>query len=192
MCGASSVGKTTLANDWCSKHKDYHHIQEIARDIMRRKGITREDLLTSLDTEDMTLFFDLQCHIMEEQNQRELATCGEPFISDRGPDPLVYVYERMGQEGLDRLLATPATTECLQRYRESLVVVLCPLPMVTDDGFRMVPKKEEQYQFARDSGKLLNQCNIPYIYMDVTDRWERLAYLERAANAEIPARTGKF
>lgn len=159
---------------------------------MRDQGLTRDDLLASLDTEEKNVFFKLQCDIMDEQNRRELATDGEPFISDRGPDPLVYVYQRMGQEGLDRLLSKPATMECLQRYRESLVVVLCPLPTVSDDGFRMVPKKEEQRQFVRDCCRVLNGYRVPYVLMEVTDRQERLEFLEQVVQGKIPVALGSL
>ena len=141
---------------------------------MRRKRITSEDLLSSLKTKDKTLFFDLQCHIMVEQNRRELATCYKSFISDGGLNPLVYVYRRMGQKGLDRLLSMPVTTDCLQRYRSSLVVVLCPLPAVIGEGSK---KQQEQHQFVRDSFKLLSQCGISHVYMDVTGHQDQLSGL---------------
>ena len=56
LCGASSVGKTTLAMDWCDKHKDFHHIHEVARDVMKQHSITREDMVESLKSEDKQVF----------------------------------------------------------------------------------------------------------------------------------------
>lgn len=91
LSGASSVGKTTVANDWCSKHKHFVHIQEVARDVMNECSMTREDLEASLSTKEKQVFLDLQQAILEEQNKRELAVPkGRPFISDRGPDPLIF------------------------------------------------------------------------------------------------------
>lgn len=46
LCGASSVGKTTRATQWCKEHKQYYHIQEVARDVMRKHNLTLEDMET--------------------------------------------------------------------------------------------------------------------------------------------------
>lgn len=48
LCGASSVGKTTIATQWCAKHKQYYHVQEVARDVMREHNLTREHMEQSL------------------------------------------------------------------------------------------------------------------------------------------------
>ena len=185
LCGASSVGKTTLANDWCLKHKEYQHIQEIARDIMTRDGITRENLETSLKG-DKKVFLDLQHSIIKEQNIREIEFESQPFISDRGPDPLVYVQCYVGQSELDHLSRCEATQACFNRYRRCLVVVLTPLSVSTDDGFRLVQDGKEQELFTNTLTSLLDKYRIPYIYMEETNREKRLECLEKATQGLFP------
>ena len=192
LCGASSVGKTTTANDWLCKHPEYKHIEEVARDVMRKLSITREDMKASLETKDKTLFLQLQCHILEEQNSQELRVEG-PFISDRGPDPLVYAEHYVSEEAAKQLAQNPAAKACLKRYKECLVVVLCPLSEPTDDGFRLMESNLGQVSFTKLLRNLLDRHSVPHIYIDVTDRSERLAILEKAVKkGELPLDTKCF
>ena len=180
LSGASSVGKTTLATDWKERHREYAHISEIARDVMKQHSLTRDDLITSLKTPEKATFLRLQKLIFEEQNRREISLEGKPFISDRGPDPLAYVCLKKSPEAVDELAQTAAASACLDRYRKSLVLVLCPLATQIDDGFRMVPDREEQEQFTRILCEQLQKHRIPYVYVDETDRSKRISVLERA------------
>ncbi len=186
LCGASSVGKTTLANDWIVKHKQYSHISEVARDVMRTHSLTREHLIASLETPTKDIFLKLQQLILEEQNVREVRfeENNKPFISDRGPDPLAYVHIKQSPEAAEKLAQTKSATELLERYRHSLVVILCPLASPTDDGFRMVQDRQEQDEFTRVLRELLEKWGIPYIYLDEQDREKRLRCLERAVESK--------
>lgn len=184
LSGASSVGKTTLAKDWLESHKEFTHITEVARDVMKKHLLTREDLLTSLKTSDKTTFLFLQELIFEEQNLRELSLEEkECFISDRGPDPLAYVYLKQSPEAAEQLAGTASASACLSRYQTSLVFILCPLAAPTDDGFRMVQDIKEQEEFTRVLCELLQKYRVPYIYVDEQDRKERLCALERAVQS---------
>ena len=147
-------------------HSDYAHISEVARDVMRELSLTREDLIASLKTSDKTTFLRLQELIFEEQNRRELSLGSDrSFISDRGPDPLAYVCLKKGPEAANSLATTSAASACLDRYRKSLVVVLCPLATPTDDGFRMVQDGHEQEEFTRVLCEQLQKHRVPYIYI---------------------------
>ena len=183
LSGASSVGKTTLAKNWIERHKEYAHIQEVARDVMRQHSLSRDDIIESLKTTEKTTFLRLQELIFEEQNRQEIALSKSEraFISDRGPDPLAYVSLKKSPEAAELLAQTSAASACLERYRGSLVLVLCPLATVTDDGFRMVQDRQEQEDFNRVLCELLQKHRIPYIPVDETDRAKRLHLLERAA-----------
>ena len=183
LSGASSVGKTTLAKDWVEIHGEYSHIDEVARDVMKRHSLTRDNVIESLKTSEKATFLHLQELIFEEQNRQELALSESkrPYISDRGPDPLAYVCLMKSPEAADILAKTSAASSCLERYRESLVLVLSPLEKVTDDGFRMVPDRREQEDFTRVLREQLQKHRIPYIYVEETDRKKRLHCLERAA-----------
>ena len=180
LSGASSVGKTTLATDWTERHSEYAHISEVARDVMKQHSLKTKDLIESLKTPEKATFLRLQESIFEEQNRREISLEGKPFISDRGPDPLAYVFLKKSAEAADELAKTSAASECLKRYQKSLVLVLCPLATQTDDGFRMVQDREEQEQFTRILREQLQKHGIPYIYVDETDRRKRIAFVERA------------
>ena len=49
ICGASSTGKTTLAEDWLKKHREYAYLEEVARGVMDKNSIMREDVDASLE-----------------------------------------------------------------------------------------------------------------------------------------------
>ena len=104
LCGASSVGKTTLANDWCLRYPRFKHIQEVARCIMEKRHISRRDLEVSLSG-DKKLFLNLQRWIFEEQDKLESCFIqdGHEFISDRGPDPLAFALFHCSNEAADEL-----------------------------------------------------------------------------------------
>ena len=42
------MGKTTLAEDWLKKHGDYAFLEEVARGVMEKNSIMREDVDASL------------------------------------------------------------------------------------------------------------------------------------------------
>lgn len=180
LSGASSVGKTTLADDWIELHHEYARISEVARDVMKQHSLTRSDLIKSLKTAEKTEFLHLQTLIFDEQNRREIQFESQPFISDRGPDPLAYVCLKKSPEAADELAKTTAASACLDRYRNSLVLVLGPLPTQSDDGFRMVQDRDEQEDFTRVLCEQLQKHRIPYIYVDETNRRKRVSFLERA------------
>ena len=188
LCGASSVGKTTLAQEWCNKHRNFHHIQEIARDIMKEKSITREDLEISLGTKKKEVFLQLQRNIFDQQNLCELALKDESFISDRGPDPLAYVESYYSAGQVYHLDGSPSVVACLERYRTTcLCVVLCPLSGVAcDDGVRLVQTEEKQLEFNKNLCGILRKRNIPYIYMNVSNLQQRMKFLEQALNGTFP------
>ena len=185
LSGASSVGKTTLATDWIKRHREYAHISEVARDVMKEHNLTRDDLIESLETPEKATFLRLQKLIFEEQNRREISLESKPFISDRGPDPLAYVCLTKSREAADELAKTPAASECLKRYQKFLVLVLCPLATQSDDGVRMVQGREKQEQFTSVLCEQLRKHGIPYIYVDETDRNKRVALLVGAVHGMV-------
>ena len=178
------MGKSTLANDWCEIHTEYHHVQEVARDIMKERSITRSHLKAFLASESKAEFFEFQKQIFHGQNAREavLVQQNVPFIADRGPDPLVFVEQNLDHNSALKLAETPAAKLCLQRYRlkNCAVIIICPLDKIEDDNVRMVPTSEEQIEYTKCLKQLLQDLNIPYKYCDITDRHGRLQWLEEA------------
>ena len=181
LCGASSVGKTTLAEDFLKKHGEYVYVREVARGVMKSNSITREDVVASLKTPDKSTLSLLQNLIFPEQNRQELALgdC-KAVIQDRGPDPLAYMCQLKGNEAADELSQTPAAVACLERYRSAdcLVVVVGLLKAVEDDGFRMVQDEEEQKKFTECLCNQLEKHRIPYTCTKETDRKKRVSELE--------------
>ena len=179
LSGASSVGKSTLANDWCREHTEYHHIQEIARDIMKKRSITRADLKLFLDGE-KEKFWEFQSQIFEEQNARELELKELSFVADRGPDPLVFTELGISCDSAKELAETNSAKMCLDRYRskDCVMVILCPLDTIEDDSVRIVPTKEQQIQYTECLKRILQELNVPYKYCDKTDHQERLQWLK--------------
>lgn len=186
LCGASSVGKTTVAKDWINKHTEYSHITEVARDVMRYLSLTRDHLIESLKTPTKDVFLNLQKLILEEQNRREIIfdKSRQLFISDRGPDPLAYVHIKQSAEAAQKLGESKSASELLERYRHSIVVILCPLATPTDDGFRMVQERHEQEEFTRTLCEILEYWRVPYIYLDEQDREKRMRFLERTIESK--------
>ena len=188
LCGASSVGKTTLATDWCSRHPNFKHIQEVARTIMEKRSITREDLTSSLSG-DKKLFLDLQYWIFEEQNEleRQHICMGHSFISDRGPDPLAFASFYADSAAAEKLASTPSAISCLERYRDCLIVLLSPLEKCSDDGVRLMSAEyRDRIHFTECLCSLLCNYGLPYVYCSVTDRYERLYFLEQIVKQEYP------
>ena len=195
LCGGKSVGKTTLANDWCSMNKKYQHVADVRRYVMQEHRITPDDVLESLSTRDKTLFFKLQRLIFEKQNQRESELGDNHFICEQGPDPLVEVFlESEHEANYTSELEIPKS--CLNRYRSSLVVLLCPItPVDLRDGYTgqtdysivvPVPLSERQNRFTNGLHTVMRTFGIPYMYMDERDREKRLDILKMAVEGTAP------
>ena len=190
LCGASSVGKTTLATEWCHRHRTYRHIEEVAREVMKNHSppITQQCLKQSLAT-DKALFAELQRLILEEQSRREAELGENPFISDRGPDPLVYARQKLSKDMATSLENSQIARSAISRYRDNqnyLVVVLSPLPVEPkDDGVRLVASNEEQEQFTDKLCCLLNEYRIPFVRITESGRLQRLESLEKAVKGDL-------
>lgn len=183
LCGASSVGKSTLAQLWCHKHPEYNHIREIARDIMNKNSIDRRHLEQSLSSKHKTVFLQLQHDIMDEQNRREADLLSKqlPFISDRGPDPYVYIDMYCTHKEVQEFSSRPSFVHCLERYRSKLLCfVLCPLSSPKDDGVRLVQSVTDQHDYNRRLCQMLQDNGIPFVYVRERDLEKRLMILEDA------------
>ena len=184
ICGASSVGKTTLVDDWCSKNKQYRYIRNTAKDVLRRQKLTQNDLLRSLSSRGKADYFKYQRMVSEEQNKREAELGNRLFISDGGPEPLVHTF-LVDEEKAINLSESKGLSECLARYRESLVVLVSPLEPRTDE-------EEEQNRFTDGLHRVLRFFGIPYMYLGEKDRELRLEILKKAVHGELPVDAEQF
>lgn len=113
VCGAHSVGKTTLVNN-VGKELNLHVQAEVARNVINDLNLRREDFDPKINP---TKFEELQERILEAQCKVEECNSrnGTPYIADRGIDPLVYSLVYLGEESMKRLLNLPSAKKCIDR-----------------------------------------------------------------------------
>jgi len=173
VCGAHSVGKTTLVNK-VGKEMNLHIQAEVARNVIKDLNLRREDFDPKINP---TKFEELQERILEAQCKVEECNSrnGTPYIADRGIDPLIYSLLYLGEESMKRLSNLPSTKECINRYKNSLMFVVRPYPecLQTDD-IRLVPKMEELINYTNIMEKVLQENDIPYTVIDVLDLKKRV------------------
>lgn len=173
ICGAHSVGKTTLVNE-VGKKLSLHVEAEVARKVIKDLNLRREDFDPETNTskfeELQEKILEAQCKV-EEQHSRN----GTPYIADRGIDPLVYSLMYLGENSMKRLLSLPSSQECVNRYRTSLVFVVRPFrECLQTDDIRLVPKMEELSKFTNLMEKVLQDNRIPFTVIDVLDLKKRV------------------
>lgn len=113
ICGAHSVGKTTLVNE-VGKRLNLHVEAEVARKVITDLNLRREDFDPKTNP---SKFEELQERILEAQCkvEEQHSRSGTPYIADRGIDPLVYSLMYLGENSMKRLLSLPSSQECLSR-----------------------------------------------------------------------------
>ncbi|KAI6654778.1 Regulator of nonsense transcripts 1 [Oopsacas minuta] len=197
LCGANSVGKTTLAQDWCSMNKNYQICCKVRRDVMVEHKISSEDIHNSLRS-CKKIFFKLQRLIFEEQYRRESQLGDALYICSRGPEPLVDAFLENSRKA-DILSEQEIVKKCLDRYRASLVVLLCPLENAPEheilpDSTKTMPISlfEEQKRFTKGLHDTMTTFGIPYMYMDERDREKRVEILKLAVEGTVPIPIEQF
>ena len=113
ICGAHSVGKTTLVDE-VGKEVNLHVEAEVARKVIKDLNLRREDFDPKINP---AKFEELQEKILEAQcevERRNLCN-GTSYIADRGIDPLVYALVYLGEDSMKRLLNLPSCKECVDR-----------------------------------------------------------------------------
>ena len=170
LCGARTIGKTTLCDDWCKENQGYGRIDgnDVTSHVMDELDISRDDVNQSLGTGDKELYFNLQKSIFFEQNKREATLQDQSYISDSGPDALVYTYIE-NKELSYQLFEQESVKSCFSVYSRSLVVVLSPLE-----------EDREKYSYTNSLELVLQQCGVSYMYLRETDRLRRLQMLRQA------------
>jgi nicotinamide riboside kinase len=164
IVGPSSTGKTTLCAALARRLglDASFCVTEVARDVMRRTGLTRADVGT----------LAMQRAILDAQLKREedVATrcAGSPspvMLSDRsGVDPVVYAVLTASdmEDGIERqslLVETSQFQRILLDYRSACFILLLPVPeWLVDDGVRSLNDGQRCAEVFRG---LLNALNIP-------------------------------
>lgn len=171
LCGTRIIGKTSLCEDWCRENQGYGRIDgnDVTSHVMDELGISRDDVNKSLGTGEKELYLNLQKSIFIEQNKRETTLQDQLYISDSGPDALVYTFIE-NKELSYQLFKEESVKSCFSVYRKSLVVVVSPLE-----------EDREKLSYTNSLELVLQQCSVSYMYMRETDRERRLYVLKQAA-----------
>ncbi|XP_062511029.1 uncharacterized protein LOC134186944 [Corticium candelabrum] len=166
LCGAHSVGKTTLLASLAQEQrfKGYKREQELARGIIKQQKLKRDDFDHQKHPD---AFERLQLDILQKQNEVEERNTkeGVPYLMDRGIDPLVYARYYLGEEAYKRLLDNPWAGTSLERYRSKssrLFVIEPHQQCIEDDGVRVRPNLKELQEFTRVMKKTLDENRINY------------------------------
>jgi len=177
ICGAHSVGKSTLVQAFLHKHTQWKVIQEIGRGLLQDMNITRDDLEKSEVRE------QFQRKILQKQDEQE-ALLENNYISDRGIDGFVYTKLHCSESVFQEMSLSEVGKRSIVRYKskDSLVCVVNPhKACLVDDGQRMVPIMGELMRFTETLCGILDFWEIPYITIDefgLTSPEERLSALE--------------
>ncbi|TFK19297.1 hypothetical protein FA15DRAFT_674563, partial [Coprinopsis marcescibilis] len=161
IIGPSSTGKTTLC-DVLARRLGLvgpAYITEVARQVMKAKGYTRNDVG----------HVQMQIDILEEHLKREeKSTTFGVILCDRSAvDPVVYSQltsetDLEAKRRLQLLTANSAFQRALARYRSpsSTVILLAPVKeWVVDDGVRSLEQQDRCLQIYKE---LLRGWDIPY------------------------------
>ncbi|KAG2003691.1 hypothetical protein CC2G_004278 [Coprinopsis cinerea AmutBmut pab1-1] len=177
IVGPSSTGKTTLCEVLAKRLglSGSAYITEVARQVMKEKGYTREDVGN----------IQMQMDIMIEHLKREEAGLSDEHrivLCDRSAiDPVVYARltaQSSGEDQSGRLTDSQAFRAALERYRDpsSLFILLGPVTeWIIDDGIRSLERQEECLQRYRECMKLYD---IPYreLGQDTRNILERMVF----------------
>ncbi len=186
ISGPSSAGKTMLCRDWCNHHPEFHRVEEVARVIMKDKKIDRPKLECYVQNISDGNFMQFQQDIFDKQERVERKEMSEReyVILDRGPDPIVFAAQVVGHDAALKLGQSPSAQACFSDYKwnNSLLVIMCPLGEIEDDGVRYVPTRKEQYEYIDILKYFLGHYKVPFEYCDKTDRMERVQWLQDMLN----------
>lgn len=176
IVGPSSTGKTTLCRALANRLglNGDAIVGEVAREVMRRTGFTRNDI-GRLDMQRAIM----EAHLLEEQKGLgyRIQLCDRSAI-----DPVVYAIltaadEHAAKEKYESLTASEGFQRALVRYRNDIFVLLGPVQeWLVDDGVRSVENQLECFGLFK---KTLNELEIPFYeigneMMGLEDRLNRV------------------
>lgn len=189
IVGASSTGKTTLCSALASTLASEKPlvIKEVARDVMRRTGFSRETVGQ----------LEMQRAIMDAQLEAESraraygSTDRRVLLSDRSAvDAIVYsiitsTTEAEATERKQTLVKSPQFQQALPWYRQAKFVLLTPVPeWLVDDGVRSL---YDQYHCTEVFRQVLVELGIGFQEMgvEVKELEERVQALVRIASPRL-------
>ncbi|KAK3753723.1 hypothetical protein QZH41_013808 [Actinostola sp. cb2023] len=177
ICGAHSVGKTTLA-EALAVETGFHLVSEVARTIIKEMGLKRDDYDPRSKP---SQFKELQQLILASQAEIESRNdrLKRSYICDRAIDPVVYAMVYLGEKEAKDLLQQETTKQNITRYRSSLIFVIKPYPeCISHDDVRLPPNMDELNVFTSTMENLLRELQIPYTLIDTLDLKERVQIIK--------------
>lgn len=172
FCGASSVGKTTLARLVAKKYK-LHLLHEVARNVLAERQYPGGLAAMAGDLGEVTSY---QVEVFERQIAAE-DSAGDDFVSDRMADNLVYAAIRAEAGTVHRLLAKE--DGYLERVRSGIVFFVRPhRHLLRNDGVRADAVWDEVLRQDGAVMMLLHLLHIPYIPISCPEIADRLRVVE--------------
>ena len=193
IIGAQLTGKTTLINaldaefniernaSICNSVQRPTIIREVARTVLRTKGYSREDIISS-----PARALQLQRDILEAQHEAETVASSESpeswYICDRsGLDPIVYASCYVGAEAVAEMLASDIWLASERRMKVAFVI-LCEAgcQWLVDDGIRLMPTDPNEWMRMDTTFRsLLDARCIAYTVLphDLVDLSKRVEYV---------------
>lgn len=175
VCGAQSVGKTTLCRE-LGKHFGYEVVPEAARDIMNAQKINFSEIALDIATRD-----EFQQAVTAEHIHRHnkawsrQSQNGGGVIFDRGLDFLVYA------AGFSTVANEHFRSDNVKQYisglggTDSLVLLLEPHEqLLKQDDVRADLNMKSAYEVTFGIKVLLEVFGIPYIHITTPDTMERV------------------
>lgn len=185
VCGAQSVGKTTLCRE-LGQHLGYQVVAEAARDIMNADKIDFNKIALDIRARDNFQIKVTKEHIARHKEaitRLESESNYSGFVFDRGIDFLVYA------AGFSTRAYYLNCWSDVQEYiialgkPESLVILLEPHEsLLKQDDVRASLNMKSSYEVTFGIKVLLEVFGIPYIYITTPDTLERVKLVANIIN----------
>ncbi|TFK70693.1 hypothetical protein BDN72DRAFT_838638 [Pluteus cervinus] len=162
IIGPSSTGKTTLCQALVRKLglSEKAVVAEVARDVIKARGWTRDDV-GKLELQEAIL----EAHIAQETRIREDGLDTVQLCDRSAVDPIVYAALLAANDTdvhtrTSFLIKKPEFQQVLDHYRQSVFVLLGPVPeWQVDDGVRLIYNQEGCFEWFR---RILTRLEIPF------------------------------
>ena len=187
FCGVGGAGKTTLAEKLLTEKafKDHAHIEEVARNLMKKTGITKAMLESSEET-----FLRLQEMIITGQRAAEEKHRRRSVVSDRAVlDSLAYILVRKDEEYLEEVVRKhqEKISSSVSLYLSSLVVLVLPwAPETPEDGTRLSSTQEQGETYTSCLRRVMERFNIGFLELREPDLERRVQIVLEAVKGKVP------
>ena len=189
LCGCPGSGKTQLAfllkNTLKTRLKDYVIISNKPKEILERHGIRGRVDYNCCDD----FYESIQEQIIFElcQKENEFESLGKNFVTCNSIINALVLLKACFRDHskLHDVLNRPDVLRSLERYRNSLVVLVGPTKFVYDDGRCLKLKDEDWLEVKNLYVNFCTDLNIPFIDVRSVDPTDRLEEIRKALQGTI-------